>query len=272
MKFDSEWWFDIMKTRSFSFKEVFPGTPEYDAYLTLRYAVFCEELNRVETSDANLKRETDIYDQYSRHFLATHIDTGSLAACARLILPNPSGFNIQARYEIKKESAYPDAALEEIAEISRMAISSAFRRRRTDAKRPVCGSPEDELPNSAHEEEHASDRKHQPEIVLGMYRAIYQSAKESGISHYMAAMDPMFTRLLGMLGFPFKPAGPINMQVRPARRPYMMSNADLEQHLLCRNPSLLEFLAGEAVSIPGLALKKAVAGSTHAPLAHSKSG
>lgn len=260
MKLDLEWWLNIMKTQSFSFKEVFPGTPEYDAYLELRYAVFCEELNRVEAKDANLGRETDIYDQYSRHFLATHIATGALGACARLIFPNPSGFNIQARYEIKKEAVYPDAALEKTAEISRMAISSAFRRRREDDKRPVCGSPEDELPNSAREDEHVGNRKHQPEIVLGMYRAIYQSAKESGISHYIAAMDPMFSRLLGMLGFPFKSVGPVNMQVRPARRPYMMSNADLEQHLLCRNPSLLEFLAGDAVSIPGLTSKKAGAG------------
>jgi N-acyl amino acid synthase of PEP-CTERM/exosortase system len=243
-----------MQTRYFRFVEVSPGTPDYETYLALRYEVFCAELNRVHEYIVGAHHrhiETDRFDAFSRHWLAFHIATGIPAACCRFILPNPGGLNVFGRYSVS-EWPYPEAKPESTAEISRMAISAHFRRRHSDQGKPVAGDPNDELPARALDEPDER-RRHQPELVLGMYREIFLLAGEIGITHAYAAMASNFSRLLLRAGFPFVPVGPVNPSVVPPRRPYLISRDEIVRRLKALNPPLLAFLSGETIDLAPMA-------------------
>lgn len=229
-----------METSYFSFEEVLPGTADYERYLEARYEIFCEELGRVEPPNAISSKgkpiETDQYDPYSRHFLAMHKPTQTVAGFVRVILPSSLGLNVTPRYVIDRPLPYPDASESNIGEISRMAIAPHFRRRHADQGK-IQGSPEEEM--SGKQE---GARRHQPELVLGMYREVYQLCRSLGIDYCVAAMDSHFSRLLVALGFPFVPVGPVNEGVRPPRRVFLISAREMERSLGEREASLLEFM------------------------------
>ncbi len=233
-----------MESAYFRFEEVVPGTVGYEHYLEARYEVFCEELGRVDAplacSSAGKPVETDQYDPVSRHFVAIHKPTETVAGFVRVILPNEHGLNVTPRYVIERPLPYPDATDEHIGEISRMAITARFRRRHSDQGKPVHGDPESEMSGKPD-----GVRRHQPELVLGMYREIYQMCMHAGIRHCMAAMDGRFSRLLVSLGFPFVPVGPFNDKVRPPRRVFLISAAEMERSLGAREARILDFMQAQ---------------------------
>ena len=78
--------------------------------------------------------------------------------------------------------------------------------------------------------------------VLGMYREVYQLCRQTGLDYCMAAMDNLFSRLLTRLGFPFVAVGPMNPNVLPARRVYIISATEIERMLGAREPAILQFM------------------------------
>ena len=262
-----------METGYFNFEEVVWGTSAYELYLEFRYEVFCKELHRVAPSSCLLSSngrpmETDLYDQYSRHFMSYHKATGNPAASVRVILPSPVGLNVTPRYIIGRPLPYPDARDDNIGEISRMAIAPQFRRRQEDRNKPFQGDPEPEIsqppdnrrhhlhrrlrfnPSSTPESEMNrlpdNHRRHQPELVLGMYREIYLLCRQNGIDYCMAAMETRFSRLLNTLGFPWVPVGPTNENVEPPRRVYLISAVEMERSLSQRETCILSFLQAQS--------------------------
>lgn len=233
-----------METTYFRFDEVKDGTPEYELYLEARHKVFCEELHRVDPTGRRSSHgqpiETDGYDAYSRHFLATHKATGTVAAFVRVILPSEIGLNVTPRYVIDRPLPYADATDDRIGEISRMAIASHYRRRHEDQGKPVQGDPASEMSGKPE-----GLRQHQPELVLGMYREVYRLCREVGIDYCVAAMDNRFSRVLIALGFPFVPVGPVNEGVVPARRVYLVSAAEMERSLGAREADVLRFMQAQ---------------------------
>lgn len=234
-----------METAYFRFAEVVHGTDDYEHYLESRYEIFCEELARVEApqefSATGKPIETDQYDSYSRHFVAIHKATETIAGFVRVILPGHQGLNVTGRYAIDRPLPYADATDDRIGEISRMAIAARFRRRHSDQGKPVHGNPEEEMigrPDGM--------RRHQPELVLGMYREIYRMCMQAGIGYCLAAMDSRFSRLLVGLGFPFVAVGPINDSVRPPRRVFLISAAEMERSLGKREGDILDFMQAVA--------------------------
>lgn len=215
-----------MKTSHFRFSEVFPDTPEFDAYLALRYQVFCAELNHVRNphpGGGGICIETDRFDVVSRHWLAIDVATGSAAACCRLILPNPGGLSLESRYLVDHRP-YPDASAETTAEISRMALAPAFRRRRTNLSMTAAesGIPDTLSPQCPGG---SAALRYQPELMLGLFREMFLGTADAGITHAYAAMTSNFSRLLAMTGFPFLAAGPVNPNFSPPRRPYIISRS-----------------------------------------------
>lgn len=91
-------------------------------------------------------------------------------------------------------------------------------------------------------------RQHQPELVLGMYREIYQLCMRNGVKYCVAAMDRLFSRLLVALGFPFVAVGPINEAVVPPRRVYLISGAEMERSLGEREADLLSFMREDSAT------------------------
>ncbi len=234
-----------METSFFHVEEVVPGTRAYEIYLGFRYEVFCKELHRIvlpsyPLSSTGQPMETDHYDQYSRHFMSYHKVSGQPAASVRVILPSPIGLNVTPRYQIDRPLPYPDARDHNIGEISRMAIAPQFRRRQEDRNKPFQGDPESEMSRLPDNHRH-----HQPELVLGMYREIYLLCRQNGIDYCMAAMEKRFSRLLKTLGFPWVSVGPINENVDPPRRAYLISAVEMERSLSQRETCILSFLKAQ---------------------------
>jgi len=90
----------------------------------------------------------------------------------------------------------PDSLLprQRTAEISRFAISKAFRQRFDD------GLYANEIDI---EEFELTSRRAVPSITLGLMRAIFQMATAEGITHLTAVIDPALDRLLKKLGIYF---------------------------------------------------------------------
>lgn len=234
-----------METSFFHVEEVLPGTLAYERYLEFRYEIFCSEFHRVVPTECalssnGLPMETDQYDAYSRHFLSTHKVTGRPAASVRVILPSPIGLNVTPRYIIDRPLPYAEATDNNTGEISRMAIAPQFRRRQEDRNKPFQGDPESEM--SRLPDNH---RRHQPELVLGMYREIYLVCKQLGIDYCMAAMENRFSRLLKTLGFPWVTVGPLNENVEPHRRVYLIGAEEMERSLSQRETCILSFLQAQ---------------------------
>ena len=230
-----------METVYFTFYEVIPGTPDFEDYLEARYLVFCEELGRVDAPGIFSSRgrpiETDEYDASSRHFIARHKGTGLLAGFMRIIMPNEHGLNVAQRYVIERPLPYASATDDKIGEISRLAVTPHFRRRPSDEGKSGQGDPESEMTLKTE-----GPRQHQPELVLGMYREVYQLCRQTGLDYCMAAMDNLFSRLLIRLGFPFVAVGPLNPNVTPARRVYIISATEMEHMLGGRETTILQFM------------------------------
>ncbi len=229
-----------MDTSYFHFEEVLPGTDGFDDYQEARYDVFCEELGRVEPTGQFNRRghpiETDRYDEHSRHFIARHKQSGIVAGFMRVIMPNPLGLNVFDRYTINEPLPY-GVQLNQIGEISRLAVTPRFRRRHEDEGKPVQGDPETEM--RGHPE---GMRQHQPELVLGLYREVYHLCQNAGVDYCVAAMDRRFSRLLNTLGFPFVAVGPVNEHVSPPRRVFLISAAEMERSLGSRENCILRFM------------------------------
>ena len=126
---------------------------------------------------------------------------------------------------------------DKIGEISRLAVTPHFRRRPSDEGKSGQGAPESEMTLKTE-----GPRQHQPELVLGMYREVYQLCRQTGLDYCMAAMDNLFSRLLIRLGFPFVAVGPLNPNVTPARRVYIISATEMEHMLGGRETTILQFM------------------------------
>ncbi len=75
-----------------------------------------------------------------------------------------------------------------------------------------------------------------------MYREVYQLCRQTGLDYCMAAMDNLFSRLLTRLGFPFVAVGPMNPNVLPPRRVYIISATEMERMLGTREATILQFM------------------------------
>lgn len=149
--------------------------------------------------------EEDAYDVRSDHYLLRHLRTGTYAATARLVLPDSE--KPIAPYPIEQHCALDepvnDTALRaHLGEISRFAVSKAFKRRLGEAG-SVAGVASD---IEVYFEEH--ERRVLPHISLGLFTAVLRMMHAHQVSHCYAVMEPALLRLLGRFGVVFKRIGP----------------------------------------------------------------
>lgn len=228
---------------------VTPGTQDYADYCALRHEVFCEELGRVPPSNGGCtgpQFETDDFDFQSAHVLCRSAESGLAVGCARLILPGPLGLNVLARYQLDRLGT--NETPQRVAEIGRLALCSTLRRYRNAT------------PNQGSASGPAWAKKPQnrgmfdgPAVAMGLYRELFKLARAFGITHCYAAMEPALARHLTRQGFPFVPAGPLNHDVQPIRRPYLVSAIELVQTGLMSRAELavIRTTKDESLSING---------------------
>lgn len=194
--------FELAKTL---FERIFANTPELisEAH-RLRYQVYCIERRFEDPARNSDGLERDEYDNHSLHGILRHRASGMAIGTVRWVLHKAgAGLHSFPLHEACEDSCMQSGdflPLEKTAELSRFAISKAFRRRTGDG---VYGDAE-EIDGSD-----VNRRPDTPIIVLHLMAVAVQIAVGRGIEYGMAAMEPKLLRLLGRFGMKFESLGPL---------------------------------------------------------------
>jgi N-acyl amino acid synthase of PEP-CTERM/exosortase system len=187
--------------------EVVPATTDalrHDVY-SLRHEVYCEEL-KYEPEHAD-RLETDAHDADSLHCLIRSTDReAQLVGSTRLILTRPEAPAAQLPIEticartLDRTLFDPQKQpRQRIAEISRLAIRPAYRRRGSDGHLPVAINVEDFSLT------HGGIRF--PYIQLGLYLSAIAMAHHHGIDTLLVLTEPRLATYFAKLGVNIKRIG-----------------------------------------------------------------
>jgi N-acyl amino acid synthase of PEP-CTERM/exosortase system len=198
----------------------------------LRYQVFCKERGFIPKRLCPKQMEVDEYDNRSLHFAAYYNKDQHASGTLRLVSGEAvEQLPLSKKCQIDKALLPRDFDYSKCGEISRLAISKNFRRRATDGNYPQ--EKEDRV--SARVQ--SNKRTKFPEIVLGLYKSLYQETKRHGIEHWLAAMEPSLVKLLYKLPIQFMEIGPEVDYYGPVK-PYIASVYEFECMLHTRSPEL----------------------------------
>ena len=210
---------------------------------SLRHRVYCLDRGFLSASNYPDGLELDSYDPFATHFCAFGED-GSALAAARLIRP-PAG--VRFPYEIYCPEVFPGVELPErhlCAEVSRLVLDRQYYHR---AKQwSGTGLVRTRRVDEAHAEEPVFAVK-SSDLLLGIYRAVYQTSKRIGIRFWYAAMEQSLFRLLRRLDITFEQIGP-EADYYGLVAPYVADLAAVEAKLSSRRPALLDWFRGDAAS------------------------
>jgi N-acyl amino acid synthase of PEP-CTERM/exosortase system len=168
------------------------------AVFALRYQVYCIERKFLSQDQYSSRRESDAFDPSAIHFAAfdTH---GRIAGSARLARSCGGQFPFQkhcSQLQGGVSGIDPRRALE----VSRLVVSRHYTLPGTTKTclpdRPILPGCR-VLPATRNEE-----------LVLGLYRAMYQHSRRAGIDFWYAAMERSLVRLLSRYGITFAQIGP----------------------------------------------------------------
>ena len=214
-------------THYFDFERVDGSAALADSY-ALRFQVYCRERGFLPEAAYPDERESDAYDARASHFGGFYRD-GSFAGTVRLVHGTLDTLPLQSKCVVDPATLPADIAVARVAEISRLAVSKAFRRRVTDGILPGL---EDGAERQA---AHPQRRRNCPELVLGLYKILYHETKRQRIDYWFAAMESPLAKLLNRFHFEFRPIGPEIDYYGPVR-PYLLDIAECEQAVHARCP------------------------------------
>jgi len=184
----------------------------------IRHAVYCVELGW-EPIDEKHGLETDCYDARAVHCLLRSASRESFIGCIRLVLPKEEDAELilplQKSCGDKLNAGHPDPiqmANREVAEVSRLAITSDFRRRRHERGKPI--SIEDQQGTS-------DDRRKFPYIPVALYLGMLELAAQRNIKTLYILTEPVLARHFSRLGGTLEPIGD-GIEHRGLRKPYRM--------------------------------------------------
>lgn len=217
------------------------------AVYNLRYQVFCEERGFIPEQLCPDRLEIDDYDDISLHFAAYYNEDQEVTGTVRLVRGEAlEHLPLSKKCQIDSALLPIDFDHTKCAEISRLAVSKRMRRRNTDGNYPQ------EKENDGSTRTKSDKRTKFPEIILGLYKALYQETKLLGIEHWLAAMEPALVKLLRQLPIQFLEIGP-EADYYGAVKPYIASVSDFESSLYTHNPELYARFANglDPAYIPG---------------------
>ncbi len=210
----------------------------------IRHQVYCEELGFEKQRNNHL--EFDEHDLHSIHCLLYHVPSKSYTGCIRLILCKDSNPESAFPFEAVCGNPYLGDYAEltghprtSHGEISRLAITSDFRRRRGESSQP------DGSGNEGIDTTDGDERRRFPSVGLGLYLAITAMGLKLGLDGVFAMMEPRLARQLRRFGFFFTQVGePI--EHRGLRAPFFIDRKTLFDEL---KPEYLELLTDIQESI-----------------------
>ena len=234
------------------------GEKELTEIYRLRYKIYCLEWRFEKPENHSSEILTDIYDNYSLHF-AVRDYSGKIVGAVRLILYSEQGFPIEkyCHLDVSKDKI----PREKIAEISRLAIHRDYRRRAED--KYIYGPDEERRSignfNFSHNYSYSRrsedkyrykhntprqvtsqiERRKTHEIVISLYKAIYQESKRRQLSSWYAVMTQGIVTLLDKFGLKFDAIGdPVDYH--GIRTPYFGEISKIEQEMSNKAPELYE--------------------------------
>ena len=199
----------------------------------LRYQIYCLECGFLPAADYLDRCEIDEYDAISAHFCTFNL-RDELVGYVRLVPPDlTQSFPFQSHcHDLLEGSSL--APPEQAAEISRLMVSHAYRRRRGDV---VAGVTVEEDPAKVNHDL----RDHTPQILLSLYRQMYAFSLANNTRYWYAAMERPLARALGQMGFAFAQIGPMTDYYGPVA-PYLGDLRQLEARVDQKNPALMDWL------------------------------
>jgi N-acyl amino acid synthase of PEP-CTERM/exosortase system len=184
----------------------------------IRHQVYCEDLKfEPERPD---RRESDEYDAHSLHCLVRSVETGQYVGCTRLVLTRPGDpayplpFEKTCAKTIDRTVVDPLALPRQtIAEVSRLAIVSGYRRRRGEQNSPAPVSDQSFGTQT---------RPRFPYLAIGLYLGTIELAALHGIDTLFLLSEPILFRHFATLGVKIKQIGGA-VEHRGTRVPSTMS-------------------------------------------------
>lgn len=184
----------------------------------IRHEVYCEELGFEPVRPD--KREVDEYDGQSLHcLLSTSNEPHQLVGCTRLVLTRPDDPTYPLPFERTCEATLDRSIIDparlprdRIAEVSRLAVRAAYRRRRSDKRAAVALNDEDFG---------SVVQPRFPYIPIGLYLGAVALADRSGVDTLFILTEPRLAAHFAKLGVDIQQiGGPV--EHRGARVPSMM--------------------------------------------------
>lgn len=222
-----------------------------DEVFAVRYQVYCIDRPFEDPNCFADKREHDEYDPRSAHALIRHRITSDSVATVRLVMAGDtseaSDFPMEGpcihKMDQRAQSAFAAAPRNQIAEISRMAVSREFRRRLSEDKSTFG------LSESVCYSDSEKGKRALPYISLGLFAAILQMSVEHQITHWLAIMEPSQLRLLKRFGVEFDHVGPVQ-EYHGLRRPAFTEAASLIDGIKQRRPDVWSLITEDGKYLP----------------------
>jgi N-acyl amino acid synthase of PEP-CTERM/exosortase system len=197
------------------------------AVYQIRYKVYCEELQYEPSDRFPDQMETDIYDQQSIFLLLQHQDSQSYAGCVRLVIPQINSISLpfervcdhQLHTDTVDLSTLPR---DSIFEVSRLAVTSEFRKRKGESNTATGIAISHEL--------YKEERRGFPLVPLSLYLGVIGIMLETKLEHLFTMMEPRLARHLRLVGFHFNQIGDL-VDYHGKRGPFYIHQNELCQGL-----------------------------------------
>ncbi len=209
-----------------------------DSY-KLRYQVYCVERRFLPVEEYPGGLEVDGFDRHAIHVGVVNTQ-GDVVATARLVQPSEAGLPLFDHCSIFPHEISLDPA-RRVVELSRLSVSRRYNRRAGDEFYSLQGpSARPDGPERRGEGENRGGG----EIVLALYKALYQASKRRGHTHWFAATERSLQRLVTKYGIPFRAIGP-EVDYYGKVAPYLVDLHEWDRVISSRRISLLDdFLTG----------------------------
>ncbi len=192
------------------FQLLIADTPELmERVHRIRYEVFCREFHFEQEESCPGGLERDVYDDQAIHCLIMHRGSQMPAGCVRLVqtsVTDPAALLPIERYcaaSLAPGETHPSRLPRKgLCEISRLAVSGQFRKRRGEAESPLGAN--EELPVTSEIEYRIF-----PLLSFTLFLAVLSLSIFTQRRDSLAMMEPWLARHLQMMGFSFRQIGEV---------------------------------------------------------------
>jgi N-acyl amino acid synthase of PEP-CTERM/exosortase system len=221
---------EILQLRS-TFTQHFEIVPAFsdalkDEVFSIRHQVYCEDL-AFEPRRPD-KRESDEYDAQSLHMLIRNVRTGEFIGCTRIIRVRPDDPQQLLPFELSCAKTIDRSIIDpatlprsSIAEISRLAIISPYRRRKGESRTPASMSDSDFV---------MIIHPRFPFIPVALYFGTAELARLHGIETLFFLTEPRLANHFKKLGVQIQTIGAA-IEHHGLRIPSMMSTSGIVNNL-----------------------------------------